>query len=148
MDATAVQKLEDLILVNVPPHLLDTEAVVLRRAVLRSIRLHTSRWVLLDFSQVEICDSFFGRFVQSMAETTRLMGARVIVSGLQDSVVETMVGLGFELPGIMTVLDVDEALCESRRIREAELGADGLEENLSPEEPGESTVPAGGAQRL
>ena len=42
------------------------------------------------------------------------MGADVIVSGLQDAVVETMVELGMTLPNIHAVLDLDDALALSR----------------------------------
>ena len=70
--------------------------------------------MVLDFSQVEICDSFFGRFIQMMADTVRLMGARVVVSGLQDAVVETLLDLDFDLEGIPVMLDVDDAVAFQR----------------------------------
>ncbi|MBN1993170.1 MAG: hypothetical protein JW953_10740, partial [Anaerolineae bacterium] len=59
-------------------------------------------------------DSYFGRFIQSMAEMAGLMGADVIISGLQDAVVETLVELGMTLPNIHAVLDLDDALALSR----------------------------------
>jgi rsbT antagonist protein RsbS len=114
MQAGTIQKLENLLLVSVPRDLMDEEVLRLRREVAQEVRRHHSRWVLLDFSQVDICDSFFGRFIQSMADMTGLMGAEVIVSGLQDAVVETLVELGMTLPHIQAVLDLDEALVLSR----------------------------------
>ncbi|MGD9101478.1 MAG: STAS domain-containing protein [Anaerolineae bacterium] len=114
MEATAIQKLESLLLVSVPQDLTDDDVLWLRRQVLRRIRQHHSRLVLLDFGLVEICDSFFGRFIQSMAEMAKLMGAKVIISGLQDAVVETLVELGLTLPNIEAVLDLDDALALSR----------------------------------
>jgi rsbT antagonist protein RsbS len=114
LDTSIVQKLENLLLVPVPRDLTDSDVLALRREVLREIRKHMSRWVLLDFSRVDICDSFFGRFIQSTAHMSELMGAQVIVSGLQDAVVETMVGLGMILPNIHAVLDLDDALVLSR----------------------------------
>jgi hypothetical protein len=44
----------------------------------------------------------------------KLMGAKVIISGLQDAVVETLVDLGLTLPNIQAVLDLDDALALSR----------------------------------
>ena len=114
METTTIQKLESLLLVSVPRDLMDEEVLQLRRQVLHRIRQHRSRWVLLDFSLVDICDSFFGRFIHSMAETAKLMGAEVIVSGLQDAVVETLVDLGMTLSNIHAVLDLDDALELSR----------------------------------
>jgi anti-anti-sigma regulatory factor len=110
----SIQKLENLLLIAVPRDLLDDEVLQLRREVLQAIRQYQSRWVLLDFSLVDICDSFFGRFIQSMAHMAGLMGAQVIVSGLHDAVVETLVGLGMTLPNIQAVLDLDDALALSR----------------------------------
>ena len=82
--------------------------------MVQKIRQHRSSWVLLDFSLVDICDSFFGRFIQSMAQMAGLMGAEVIVAGLQDAVIETLVELGMTLPNIHAVLDLDDALALSR----------------------------------
>jgi rsbT antagonist protein RsbS len=87
----------------------------LRREVAHRVRQHHTRWVLLDFSRVDICDSFFGRFIQSMAQMAGLMGAEVVVSGLQDAVVETLVELGMTLPNIHAVLDLDDAVEMSRQ---------------------------------
>ncbi|MBN1487619.1 MAG: STAS domain-containing protein [Anaerolineae bacterium] len=112
--ASTIQKLEDLLLVTVPRDLMDDQVLSLRREVVKHIRLYNSLWVLLDFSQVDICDSYFGRFIQSMANMVRLTGARVIISGLQDAVIETMVELGMTLPDVRAVLDLDEALAMSR----------------------------------
>ena len=116
---TVVQKLENLLLVSVPRDLTDTDVLRLRRQVLRDIRRYDSRWVLLDFSLVDICDSFFGRFIHSTVQMAALMGADVIVSGLQDAVIETMVELGMTLPSVHAVLDLDDALALSRERRRA-----------------------------
>ncbi|MBN1286654.1 MAG: STAS domain-containing protein [Anaerolineae bacterium] len=110
----AIQKLENMLLVAVPRDLMDTDVLHLRREVLQAIRRYNSRWVLLDFSRVDICDSFFGRFIQSTAQMAGLMGAEVIISGLQDAVIETMVELGMTLADITAVLDLDDALVLSR----------------------------------
>jgi len=115
METSMIQKLENLLLVSVPRDLMDNEVLQLRRQVAQRVRQHRSRWVLLDFAQVDICDSFFGRFIQSMAQMTALMGAEVIVSGLQDAVVETLVDLGMTLPNIHAVLDLDDAVEMSRQ---------------------------------
>jgi len=117
MESGTIQKLENLLLVSVPRDLMDEEVLRLRRQVSQEVRRHHSRWVLLDFSLVDICDSYFGRFIQSMAEMAGLMGADVIVAGLQDAVVETLVELGMTLPNIHAVLDLDDAVGFSRTAR-------------------------------
>lgn len=116
MPYTGIQKLENLLLVSVPRDLIDDEVIRLRRNVLEAIRLYKSQIVLLDFSQVDICDSFFGRFIYSISQMTKLMGAKIIISGLQDAVIETMVDLGMTLPDVDAVLDLDDALTLSRAL--------------------------------
>jgi len=113
-NVSAIQKLENMLLVAVPRDLTDQDVLSLRRLVLENVRQYHSQWVLLDFSRVDICDSFFGRFIQSTAKMVALMGAEVIVAGLQDAVVETMVELGMTLPSVHSVLDLDDALALSR----------------------------------
>ncbi|MGB1285079.1 MAG: STAS domain-containing protein [Aggregatilineales bacterium] len=111
---SGIQKLENLLLVTVPRDLIDDEVIELRRNVLRAIRQYKSQIVLLDFSQVDICDSFFGRFIYGTSRMTKLMGAQVIISGLQDAVIETMVELGMTLDDVTAVLDLDDAISLSR----------------------------------
>jgi rsbT antagonist protein RsbS len=113
-EAVNIQKLDNLLLVTVPRDLLDDDVLLLRRQVARSLRSSRTPWVLLDFAAVDICDSFFGRFIQSIAHMARLMGAEVILSGLQDAVVETLVDLGLPMHGIHAVLDLDDAMALSR----------------------------------
>ncbi len=134
--ASTIQKLERMLLVAVPRDLTDRDVLRLRREVLESIRRHHSRWVLLDFSRVDICDSFFGRFIQSTARMAGLMGADVVVSGLQDAVIETMVELGMTLPNIHAVLDLDDALALSREQEQ--------EQQLDEETPELATDPLEG----
>ncbi len=132
MEDVRIQKLEDLLLVNVPPELTDSDVLRLRRQTLQAVKTHRSRWVLLDFAEVDVCDSFFGRFIHSMTETVRMMGARVVVSALQDAVVETLVEMGFTLPGVHAVLDLDDALALSRDTTDTEED-DALDEWLESE---------------
>lgn len=118
-----IRKLENLLLVTVPKDLVDDAVIRLRRDVLQAIREYQSQIVLLDFSQVDICDSFFGRFIYSTSQMTRLMGATVILSGLQDAVIETMIDLGMVLPDVPAVLDLDDALTLTRQIARQNGGA-------------------------
>ena len=130
---SAIQKLEDLLLVAVPRDLMDSDVLQLRRQILENVRRYHSQWVLLDFSRVDICDSFFGRFIQSTARMAGLMGADVAVSGLQDAVVETMVELGMTLPNIHAVLDLDDALMLSREKRQTATSTNGrIDEPTDP----------------
>ena len=90
------------------------------KARVKKFTADIAAWVLLDFSKVDICDSFYGRFIQSVAQMVKLAGAKVIVSGLNDAVVETLVELGLTLSNIHAVLDLDDALALSRESEKAD----------------------------
>ena len=113
--SSPIRKLEDILLVNVPGELVDSSVRLTQRQVLEALKTHRSRLLLLDFSEVVICDSYFGRFVETVARMSQLMGARVVVCGLSDAVVETMVEMGFELPATRAFLDLDDAIAFARR---------------------------------
>lgn len=112
---SGIQKLEKMLLVSVPSDLLDDDVIRMRRDILRAIREYDSEIVVLDFHLVDICDSFFGRFIYSTSKTVELMGARIIIAGLQDAVIETMVELGMTLPEVDVVIDLDEAMRLTRK---------------------------------
>jgi rsbT antagonist protein RsbS len=105
-----LRKLGSMLLVTIPDFLTDSEVATVKRETIASVRRFSSRSVVLDFSAVEICDSYFGRFVHSLSESTRLLGAKIVVCGLSDAVVETLVEMGFSLPNVQTVLDLDAAI--------------------------------------
>jgi rsbT antagonist protein RsbS len=114
MEYSGIQKLENILLVSVPRDLIDDDVIRMRRDILQAVRKYKSQIVLLDFAQVDICDSFFGRFIYSTSQMTKLMGAKIILCGLQDAVIETMIELGMALPDVDAVLDLDAALVLSR----------------------------------
>jgi rsbT antagonist protein RsbS len=150
-EAANIQKLDNLLLVTVPRDMLDDDVLSLRRHVARSLRSWRTPWVLLDFAAVDICDSFFGRFIQSMAHMAKLMGAEVILSGLQDAVVETLVDLGLPMHGIYAVLDLDDAMELSRTKSRPLLSDEDLTEVVEEEEAGEAipdAADAGIAEKL
>lgn len=128
-----IQKLDNMLLVTVPRDLLDEDVLLLRRLVAQNLRVYRATWVLLDFSAVDICDSFFGRFIQTLAHVAKLMGAEVIISGLQDAVIETLVDLGLPMPGVHAVLDLDDAV-ELSRTRAGRRGlVEEIEDDFSPD---------------
>ena len=76
--------------------------------------------VLLDLSVVEIVDSFLGRMLNDIAVGVRLLGAQMVVVGIQPAVAITLVELGLELKGVRTTGSPDRGLALLRRLVNAE----------------------------
>lgn len=66
--------------------------------------------VILDFTAIPLIDSFLARVLLDVAKALRLVGSRLIICGLPDAVIISMVELGIVVPSGTAVRDIDTAL--------------------------------------
>jgi rsbT antagonist protein RsbS len=94
----------------------DRDALTLETELFGQLEQTGSRGVLLDLSVVEIVDSFLGRMLNDIAAGVRLLGAQMVVVGIQPAVAITLVELGLELKGVRTAVSPDRGLDLLRRL--------------------------------
>lgn len=82
----------------------------LTEQLLHSIRDTRSRVVVVDITGVPYVDSRVASHLVQTVEAARLMGSRVIVSGVSPEIALTMVTLGIDLGRIETVGDMQSGL--------------------------------------
>jgi DNA-binding LacI/PurR family transcriptional regulator/anti-anti-sigma regulatory factor len=80
------------------------------RTLLAGIREHQARVVILDITGVPIVDSGVAAYLNKTVQAARLKGARTIVTGISESVAETIVDLGIDWSGIETLRDLRTGL--------------------------------------
>jgi len=80
------------------------------RTLLAGIREHRAKVVILDVTGVAIVDSGVANHLNKTIQAARLKGARTIVTGISDSVAETIVDLGIDWSGIETLSDLQTGL--------------------------------------
>jgi len=115
-----VLRIGSTLVVTVLEDLHDRDALSLQTELLGQLERTGATGVLLDLSVVEIVDSFLGRMLNDIAVGVRLLGAQIVVVGIQPAVAITLVELGLELRGVRTAVSPDRGLALLRRLVEVE----------------------------
>ena len=85
-------------------------------SLLRAIRTHRARVVVMDITGVATVDSKVANHLIQTVEAAALMGASVIVTGVSAEVAQSLVTLGINLGRITTLGDLQGGLEEAERI--------------------------------
>ncbi len=75
----------------------------------RTAGMH-ARGVVIDVSAVDIIDSFMARVLNDCAGMLRLLGAEVVLCGVQPAVALTLVEMGRNPVGLATAFNLERAL--------------------------------------
>src|SRR6202023_4274294 len=78
----------------------------LTEQLLRGIRSHRAKVVVIDITGVPAVDSLVANHLVQTVDASRLMGAMVIVTGLSSEIAQTLVTIGVDLARIKTVGDL------------------------------------------
>ena len=110
MDRIPILKMGRCLLVTIQVDLLDQTAMALQDDLSERIAGTAAHGVLIDISALEIVDSFVGRMLGSISGIAAIMGATLVVVGMQPAVAITLVELGLSLDGVRTALDVERGM--------------------------------------
>ena len=116
MARVPIVRIANTLVATVLEDLHDRDALILETDLYEQLERTGSHGVLLDLSVVEIVDSFLGRMLNDIAHGVRLLGAQMVVVGIQPAVAITLVELGLELKGVRTAVSADRGLALLRRL--------------------------------
>ncbi len=88
----------------------------LTEQLLHAIRANRAKLVVLDMTGVPAVDSKVANHLLQTVDACRLMGAKVIVTGLTPEIAQTVVTIGVDLSRIITVSDLQGGLEEADRL--------------------------------
>ncbi len=115
--STPVLQVRDRMLVLPIIGIIDTQrAKQLTESLLLAIRANRAKVAVMDITGVAAVDSKVANHLIQTVAAARLMGARVIVTGLSADVAQALVALGVDLSAINTAGDLQGGLEEAEQI--------------------------------
>ena len=87
----------------------------LTEQLLRGIRANRAKVVVIDLTGVAAMDSNVANHLVLTVEASRLLGAKVIVTGLSPEIAQTLVNIGVDLTKMTTVGDLQGGIEEAER---------------------------------
>ena len=88
----------------------------LTEQLLRGVRAHRARLVVIDITGVASLDGNVANHLVLTVEAARLLGAHVIVTGLSPEIANTLVNIGVDLGKMSTVGDLQGGIEEAERL--------------------------------
>ena len=88
----------------------------LTEQLLKGIRAHRAKVVVIDITGVPDVDQAVANSLVQTVDASKLMGASVIITGLSSEIAETLVTIGVDLSKMDTVGDLQEGIEEAERL--------------------------------
>jgi anti-anti-sigma factor len=88
----------------------------LTEQLLRSVRAHRAKVVVIDVTGVAAMDTAAANHLLKTAEASQLLGARVILTGVSTNIAHTLVTLGVDLSKLTTLGDLQSGIEEGHRL--------------------------------
>ncbi len=115
LSTPVLQVRERLLILPIIGVLDNQRAHQLTEQLLRGIRSHRAKMVVVDITGVADVDEAVADSLVRTVEASRLMGAQVVITGLSSKIAQTLVTLGVDLSKMQTVGDLQGGIEEAER---------------------------------
>lgn len=131
-----ILRLGRILLTSIQVDLADVDAMQFQTDLVRKIAEIEALGVAIDITSLEVVDSFMARVINDTASMARLLGAEVVICGVQPFVAMTLVEMGRDLIGADCTFNLDQGL-RMLKVRIASRGDATLtqEDDGAPNEP-------------
>ncbi|MBU8880528.1 STAS domain-containing protein [Bacillus sp. FJAT-29790] len=110
-----ILKLYNCLLVSIQWELDDQTALQFQEELLHKIHETEANGVVIDLTSVDVIDSFIAKVLGDVISMSKLMGVKVVLTGIQPAVAITLVELGIHLQDVQTALDLEKGLEKLQR---------------------------------
>ncbi|WP_413376405.1 STAS domain-containing protein [Alkalihalobacillus sp. 1P02AB] len=107
-----ILKLKQYLLISIQVELDDQTALQFQEDLLNKIHEEESIGVVIDLTSVDMIDSFIAKVLGDVVDMSNMMGARVVLTGIQPSVAITLIDMGIKLEDVPTALDLEQGLAK------------------------------------
>jgi rsbT co-antagonist protein RsbR len=87
--------------------------------LLHGVTAHRARTVVLDITGVSVVDSQVANALIRTAQAVKLLGAEVVLTGIRPQIAQTLVALGVNMDGVVTLRSLQEGIAFALRRRRA-----------------------------
>ncbi len=110
-----ILKLNDTLIVSIQWELDDQTAIQFQEDLLKKMHETAARGVVIDLTPIDFIDSFIAKVLGDVISMSKLMGAKVVITGIQPAVAITLIELGIRLENVLTALDLENGLDKLRK---------------------------------
>lgn len=103
-----ILRLKDILLTSIQMDLTDEDALNFQSDMLQMVNKTDAKGIVIDITALDVVDSYMARMLNETASMVRILGAEVVICGMQPSVALTLVEMGRELIGVSTALNLDQ----------------------------------------
>ncbi|MGA9287046.1 STAS domain-containing protein [Pseudalkalibacillus hwajinpoensis] len=105
-----ILKLNEYLLITIQVDLDDKTALQFQEDLLEKIHETGAKGVVIDLTSVDMIDSFIAKVLGDVVRMSNLMGAKVVLTGIQPAVAITLIDLGIMMKNVPTALDLEQGL--------------------------------------
>jgi rsbT antagonist protein RsbS len=105
-----ILRLGRILLTSVQVDLTDSDALDFQNDLVRKIVEIEALGVVIDITSLEIVDSYMARVMNDTASMAGLLGAEVVICGIQPFVAMTLVEMGRDLIGAECAFNLEQGL--------------------------------------
>ncbi|GAA0431663.1 RsbT antagonist protein RsbS [Lentibacillus halophilus] len=110
-----ILKLHNYLLISIQTEMDDNTAIQFQEDLLSEIHRTGASGVVIDLTSVDMIDSFIAKVLGDVVKMSNLMGAKVVLTGIQPPVAMTLIELGVHLQNVPTALDLEQGLLKLRQ---------------------------------
>ena len=105
-----ILRLERILLVSIQEDLTDNDAMQFQSDLVERVAEIEAQGVAIDITALDVVDSYMARVINDTASMVRLLGAEVIICGVQPFVALTLIEMGRDLLGADCAFNLGQAL--------------------------------------